>query len=150
MLLGQEASRQMTPKPPEQVFTSFVWWDFITTLNPHYGMPSLFCLQMAIIFNQRPMNWYRVWRGQWVQISFLLVHSLLLQQKITKDVMDIIVHLLEILYFDLSVVYSMYSKKSTYEYLLARREDCGRNGKVVIKNASVCPGWCGELGNFLI
>lgn len=69
-----------------------------------------------------------------------------IQQETIKDMMEIIVHLLEILYFDLSVVHSTYSKKRTQEYLLARRENGGRNGKVVIKNASAYPGWCGSMG----
>lgn len=61
--------------------------------------------------------------------------------------MEIIIHLLKILYFDLCVVDSMYSKKSTQEYLLARREDGDRNGKVVIKNANACLGWVGAFSH---
>lgn len=48
-----------------------------------------------------------------MQISYLLVHSLL-YKKAQKDMMERTANHLEILSFDLNVVYSVYGKKGTF------------------------------------
>lgn len=51
------------------------------------------------------------------QISCLLVHGLLYKKEPQKDMMEKTAHHLEISYFDINVVYSIYGKKNAYKYL---------------------------------
>ena len=96
-----------------------------------------------------------------IYISCLLVHTLLYNNEQQKDSTERTAHHLQILYFDLIVVDSMYGKKNAYGYLVTEEKTLAEMAKYSLEmyaptfilwcchgQATVCPLPIFELGWF--
>lgn len=110
ILQGKEATRQVTSKPPgHKVFTLLAWQDFMIALCHDRCMPPVFWFQIAIFCCSITGPSIYIECGGTVDTDIFSFDSYLLySKKPQKDMMEGISHL-ELLYFDLNVVCSMYN-----------------------------------------
>lgn len=101
--------------------------------------------------------------GPSIYITCLLLHTLLYNKEQQKDSIERTAHHLQILYFDLIVVDSMYGKKNAYGYLVTEEKTLAEMAKYSLEmyaptfilwcchgQATECPLPIFELGWFLL